>query len=1329
MSAFGTNPIPNRNNGNGTSGPGSNGANGASHGSTHGSNMSKDRRRDKRKPFKNNPKKNNPKANGPTATQKPKYSTNHGTNHSTNNEEMVEDMLPAPKIVPKSTTKVQQFTPQEITITGPLIQNPEQLGFRRKPTSKREVPKYLQVQARAINPIQFKQHDWDKANQHKMLQMEQANNGSDYQGIYEEFQRMRNIERKKMEELGLVDAENIRKDLNDAISFNGTCLDMCPIFERVRRALENNVKVLEKDPATNKISRDRAIKAFSRPAAGQPPPLPSEVRPPFVLVKTLDHIIENLVPQLPEAHSFIWDRTRSIRQDFTYQNYYGPESIDCHERIVRIHLVSLHIMAGSDIEHSQQQELEQFNKALQTLMEIYQDVRNRGGKCPNEPEFRAYYLLSHLREPELERELQKLPDYIMKDKLVVLALRFRTLASQNNLVERGYKNSIGGLNLFVEFFRLIFNDDTPFLLACLLETQFNELRFYSIKSMTRGYHTKGKPYDGEVLTALLGFDNTSQLIKFLNYYEIDVIYERTLSTNKSVLVDLVNKEKLETKYKLNSISEKPRLAQFYCLKLDSKITKSLGQFINSGRSNENLNLKSANDMKILESNKNIFKNQVTLNNDVTEKDEEDVKAGSFADFLSRPSTGAGFGSGAKTTGFGSAATGTGFGATGTGFGSEPKSTGFGTSRPEPAPTFNFTQAQPDKQTIKPNPVNEAKPEVKPIKPIETEKPAFNFNSSKATPTFNFGKSDPKPEPPKSFNFGSEQPPKIQLQTQPTQLQTQTPKQLPQVQAPQVQAPSQPKAPAKLKDSKHFTPAARAIADTVIAEVIQQELLNYLPKVVQYENRIQDRKKIIDSLSKELYNAFLNEIIYKHTQELRADHFYQTHLKRVLVRKVSKAGAKLMSKHEFKRKRQLELDDIKFMKSGSLKRQLSNTSFNSSNMSSKRRNWHNEISIDEIVDRRSEIEKLWQPINFGKIMDTCNANLKTRIDKTVNMTGLVLVEDWKLNYSKWLNNKLSLKVNREKSIYEREVLSSDKKLALTFKSLPTKDYLNKQFFHNTSIIVFECGLLSESKTYDIDSKLTRDGLILAKILQLIHKYGIYKLQILIVYWDITRAGLTEEDIKQKLNLENSKYNEVIGHKIICDMSQNNINEILNEGFDKLSHLFTGDLTKRGIKLQRERDSVPTPKTFAKPVSISNDKFKAQEQKLINKAKMDKRYSYLNNHSIHNSMNQLINNLINQQLNKLLFNQLFNQHKLMLNQTINQSMNNSMNNSMNQTLNNSNILDSNVSVLGKFGNEIIEESTPFNSPGKVKLAPTGKPVPNNLQQLIDLTSKIKSKYRSA
>ena len=58
------------------------------------------------------------------------------------------------------------------------------------------------------------------------------------------------------------------------------------------------------------------------------------------------------------------------------------------------------------------------------------------GKSLNEAEFRAYYHLSHVRDPDLERQIQKLPDEVYNDKLVQLALRFRKITTQNNVVER-----------------------------------------------------------------------------------------------------------------------------------------------------------------------------------------------------------------------------------------------------------------------------------------------------------------------------------------------------------------------------------------------------------------------------------------------------------------------------------------------------------------------------------------------------------------------------------------------------------------------------------------------------------------------------------------------------------------------------------------------------------------------------------------------------------------------------------------------------------------------------------------------------------------------------
>ena len=57
---------------------------------------------------------------------------------------------------------------------------------------------------------------------------------------------MREVERREMENRGLVDQQDTRKDLKDAIVFVGTCQDMCPTFERVRRAYEKDTKPFEK---------------------------------------------------------------------------------------------------------------------------------------------------------------------------------------------------------------------------------------------------------------------------------------------------------------------------------------------------------------------------------------------------------------------------------------------------------------------------------------------------------------------------------------------------------------------------------------------------------------------------------------------------------------------------------------------------------------------------------------------------------------------------------------------------------------------------------------------------------------------------------------------------------------------------------------------------------------------------------------------------------------------------------------------------------------------------------------------------------------------------
>ncbi|SCU89605.1 LAFA_0E19394g1_1 [Lachancea sp. 'fantastica'] len=452
-----------------------------------------------------------------------------------------------------------------------MLPAPEELGFKRVLHKPRETPKYLIEQKASLKPRPFVQDPWDYENQQKMLAIEKR--VSDTTELWETFKKMRETERRVMEDKKLVDRADSAKDLNDAIIFQGTCQDMCPIFERARRSVENNVVRYEREDENSKaISRLKALKVFARPAAAAAPPLPSDVRPPKVLITTLDYIVDNIVGKLPDCEGFLWDRMRSIRQDFTYQNYSGPEAVDCNERIVRIHLLILHVMATSEVEYSRQQELEQLHKALITLSEIYDEVRASDGQCPNEAEFRAYSLLSRIRDPEYDKMAQSLPQSVFDDRLVQIALCFRRILSNSTFSERGHVKTENGLNLYKRFFELIKSDHVPFLMASFLEVHLNEIRFYAVKSLSHSINKKHKPFPLEFLESELMFNNIDELLKFCDHYSIEVDAEGVKLTSLS--------------HHSHVISEATPLKQSYLKVVDEKLARSNAKdLINCGTRN------------------------------------------------------------------------------------------------------------------------------------------------------------------------------------------------------------------------------------------------------------------------------------------------------------------------------------------------------------------------------------------------------------------------------------------------------------------------------------------------------------------------------------------------------------------------------------------------------------------------------------------------------------------------------------------------------------------------------------------------------------------------
>jgi len=134
----------------------------------------------------------------------------------------------------------------------------------------------------------------------------------------------------------------VPKRLEDAITIVGTCPDMCPRFERYRRERENNLFEWETIPGTKRVDHNKAVKMYERAAGDKT--LPSDLRPPHVLRKTLDYLFHDLLPRgtLSRTAQFIRDRSRAVRNDITMQHLTGKIAIECHDRCARFHILVMH---------------------------------------------------------------------------------------------------------------------------------------------------------------------------------------------------------------------------------------------------------------------------------------------------------------------------------------------------------------------------------------------------------------------------------------------------------------------------------------------------------------------------------------------------------------------------------------------------------------------------------------------------------------------------------------------------------------------------------------------------------------------------------------------------------------------------------------------------------------------------------------------------------------------------------------------------------------------------------------------------------------------------
>ncbi|KAL8818607.1 MAG: hypothetical protein Q9223_002787 [Gallowayella weberi] len=368
----------------------------------------------------------------------------------------------------------------------------------------------------------------------------------------------RKQERKNAIRDGLLADPDKPTTLANAITIIGKCQEMCAEFERVQRVVQFMVDDCEKVPHSQETirvpSEDRMVKRYRRPAAGYEEQLPSDIRPPLVLQKTLDYLMDEVVggsEPLANVHKFVWDRTRAIRNDFSIQQVTKVEdlriAISCFERIARFHILSLHQLAGTSetsVDFDAYQEREQLNNTLLSLIYYYDDSRHRF-VSPNEPEFRAYCIIFEIQDqrPDLEDRAQNWPAAILKDQRVKTAMKlYATAASASDLqgpLRPPAPNAIAQANVPL-FFNLIQSPAVPYLMACVAEIYFNKVRRTALDTIWKAYKVKRggnaiiEDWTLSDMTENLGFDDEDQAQIFCEEHGFTVS-ERD---NREAYVDL-----------------------------------------------------------------------------------------------------------------------------------------------------------------------------------------------------------------------------------------------------------------------------------------------------------------------------------------------------------------------------------------------------------------------------------------------------------------------------------------------------------------------------------------------------------------------------------------------------------------------------------------------------------------------------------------------------------------------------------------------------------------------------------------------------------------------
>eukprot|EP00958_Prasinococcus_capsulatus_P024180 scaffold3743_cov389-Prasinococcus_capsulatus_cf.AAC.7 len=278
----------------------------------------------------------------------------------------------------------------------------------------------------------------------------------------------------------------------------GACEEMCPWAEYERRARIGDFTQFEKDEE-GKPDPELMVKKYVRSVDLD---LQNEsVRTIASLERTMSHLLQLLDRpnvRFKEVQKFVWDRSRSIRQDLNLTHTFDRHSVRLHEKMVRFHVLAEHELVD-DKQTVQNPDgfnshlnVEQLYKCLTSLMSLYDKHRARGVFFPTEPEFRAYQILLQLdRHGRYHLNVAK----VLEGMCLMTNDILRT-----DPVQRALKAFVAVRLLdYASFFRIL--DTSTYLEACLLEKYWNAVSAHAVH-VTNDTGSRGSSIPLERLRAM-----------------------------------------------------------------------------------------------------------------------------------------------------------------------------------------------------------------------------------------------------------------------------------------------------------------------------------------------------------------------------------------------------------------------------------------------------------------------------------------------------------------------------------------------------------------------------------------------------------------------------------------------------------------------------------------------------------------------------------------------------------------------------------------------------------------------------------------------------------